>query len=292
MFQLSMTLFTINLIGMQDIKGIMNEIKTQSELPLVVVSHKNNVIPQATLKKLQQAHRSTYFLFIFAIKGQFSRKVDLENINISAGQLFLVFPHQFYTASPLPLNMEYYALVFDQRCLSYISSQFNFLINPLNKQTIGFKKEEEKRIIHLFETLYSLLENRNSSRKIIQQYLTTLFSEIDHCYFEYNEQKLPKSFKLLKFMEFRNLVEKNLQNQLEITDIAEKLDISYNQLYRIVKEISSYSPKRYLINRCMLEVERRVHYSDLSIKQLAYEFGYRDPDYFSKLYKEYLSNRN
>ena len=46
------------------------------------------------------------------------------------------------------------------------------------------------------------------------------------------------------------------------------------------------SPKEFVTNRLILEAQRRLFYSETSVKELAYELGFNDPDYFSKLFKK------
>ncbi|MEJ0057659.1 MAG: helix-turn-helix domain-containing protein [Bacteroidota bacterium] len=58
-------------------------------------------------------------------------------------------------------------------------------------------------------------------------------------------------------------------------------------MYSIVKHYSGLSPKEFITNRLMLEAKRRLYYSeDPSIKELAYELGFNDPEYFSRLFKK------
>ncbi|HWV69167.1 helix-turn-helix domain-containing protein, partial [Chitinophaga sp.] len=46
------------------------------------------------------------------------------------------------------------------------------------------------------------------------------------------------------------------------------------------------SPKEFITNRLMTEAQRKLHYSKVSVKELAYELGFSDPDYFSRLFKK------
>jgi len=82
------------------------------------------------------------------------------------------------------------------------------------------------------------------------------------------------------------VVETHLTEQPSINTIAEKLALTTNSLYRIVKEYSGISPKDFFTNRLMIEAQRKLHYSNLSVKELAYELGFNDPDYFSRLFKK------
>ena len=50
---------------------------------------------------------------------------------------------------------------------------------------------------------------------------------------------------------------------------------------------SGLSPKKYLIERLILEAQRILFYERPSVKELAYELGFADPDYFSRLFKKH-----
>jgi AraC-like DNA-binding protein len=78
-----------------------------------------------------------------------------------------------------------------------------------------------------------------------------------------------------------------LTEQKPVTKIAKELAISTNGLYQIVKEFSGVSPKEFITNRLMLEAQRKLHYSEYTTKELAYELGFNDPDYFSRIFKKH-----
>jgi AraC-like DNA-binding protein len=46
------------------------------------------------------------------------------------------------------------------------------------------------------------------------------------------------------------------------------------------------SPKEFITNRLILEAKRRLYYQEGSIKELAYDLGFNDPEYFSRLFKK------
>ena len=82
------------------------------------------------------------------------------------------------------------------------------------------------------------------------------------------------------------MVETHLTEQLSVNTIADKLALTTNSLYRIVKEYSGVSPKDFFTNRLMIEAKRKLLYSPRSVKELAYELGFNDPDYFSRFFKK------
>jgi AraC family transcriptional activator of pobA len=50
-------------------------------------------------------------------------------------------------------------------------------------------------------------------------------------------------------------------------------------------DLYKLSPKEFITNRLILEAKRRMYYSESSIKELAYDLGFNDPEYFSRLFK-------
>jgi AraC family transcriptional regulator, transcriptional activator of pobA len=121
--------------------------------------------------------------------------------------------------------------------------------------------------------------------ELILAHLNSLLTEINTVYFA--TDKSPADDKLSKYIRFKLLVENNLTDHLTIQDIAEKLPVNTNSLYNIVKHYSGLSPKEFITNRLILEAKRRLYYSESSsIKELAYELGFNDPEYFSRLFKK------
>jgi AraC-like DNA-binding protein len=82
-------------------------------------------------------------------------------------------------------------------------------------------------------------------------------------------------------------VEDNLTEHPTIGRIAEELAVSTDSLYQLVKHYAGLSPKEFLTNRLMLEARRRLYYRERSsVKELAFELGFNDPAYFSRLFKK------
>jgi AraC-like DNA-binding protein len=116
--------------------------------------------------------------------------------------------------------------------------------------------------------------------------LNSLLVELNSAYFKNKETTNILNNNLSKFIEFKLAVETHLTEQPSINTIAAKLDLTTNSLYRIVKEYSGVSPKDFFTNRLMVEAQRKLYHSTLSVKEIAYELGFNDPDYFSRVFKK------
>ena len=213
----------------------------------------------------------------------------MQEIHLSTGELLFVVPNQIHISPPLKKGLKFSALSFEPRCLALLPRQFPFLINPLNRQTISFDNESRQRVKILFETLRQLLHSdktRNDTDTILV-YINALLTEFNNSYFKnISVENIPGS-KLSKYTQFKVNIEAEFKKQPSVNSIAKKLLLSQNQLYSIVKEFSGLSPKEYLLQRSMLEAQRILFYEKSTAKELAYELGFADPDYFSRLFKKY-----
>ncbi len=121
--------------------------------------------------------------------------------------------------------------------------------------------------------------------ELILAHPNSLLTEINAAYFATN--KKPADDKLSTYIRFKLLVENNLTDHTTVNEIAEKLAVNINSLYSIVKYYSGISPKEFITNRLILEAKRRLYYAEsASVKELAYDLCYNDPEYFSRLFKK------
>jgi AraC family transcriptional activator of pobA len=274
---------------MQETKGLLDKIKQHEKLAIRVNSNSNNNLPADVMKMLTQPHRKANYFFVFVENGSLTHKVDLKDLTITNGQLFFVLPNQIHSAPTKKKDdIECFKMSFDQNCLSLLPKQFSFLINPLNSQIISFDSDSRKRVKTLFEILDKILHSDKDQKdaEIILAHLNSLLTELNKAYFKSVAKEKSEPNKLSKYIAFKIAVETHLTEQHSINTIADNLSITTNNLYNIVKEFSGISPKEFITNRLMLEAQRKLFYSETSVKELAYELGFSDPDYFSKLFKK------
>ncbi|MDC8100628.1 AraC family transcriptional regulator [Chryseobacterium rhizosphaerae] len=238
-------------------------------------------------KLLQPRKLSSYFIVLIE-SGSINYTLDLQDITLTEGQLLFAMPNQIFIPPHKADNLTYYKVIFDENTLALLPQQFSFLINPLNTQKISLDEAIKQRVQKVFEILNQLLQTdkNQSDTEIILAYLNSLLAEVNSAYFKNKEPANILNPNLSKFIEFKLAVETHLTEQPSIHTIAEKLALTTNGLYRIVKEYSGVSPKHFFTSRLMIEAQRKLRYSNLSVKELAYELGFNDADYFSKFFKK------
>lgn len=87
------------------------------------------------------------------------------------------------------------------------------------------------------------------------------------------------------FVTFRKAVESDFRTLHTVQDYAYRLNVSVRTLNKSVNECSGKSPLAFINDRIMLEAKRQIRYTDMMIKEIAYNLGYDDPSYFIKFFK-------
>ncbi|WP_142688301.1 AraC family transcriptional regulator [Chitinophaga polysaccharea] len=272
---------------MQEQKG-KNEDSQHDELGIKIRSNDNPYLPADIQKKLLQPRRLSSYFIVLIESGSITYNIDSQDFTLTDGHLLFAMPNQFFTLPAKTDDLKYFKVLFDENTLALLPQQYPFLVNPLNAQTIALDNAAKERVIKVFGILNQILyvDRHETDTEIILAYLNSLLSELNSAYFKNKESANILNANLSKFIEFKLVVETHLAEQPSINAIAEKLALTTNSLYRIVKEYAGTSPKDYFINRLMAEAQRKLRYSNTSIKELAYELGFNDPDYFSRLFKK------
>ncbi|WP_442267544.1 helix-turn-helix domain-containing protein [Tenacibaculum sp. ZS6-P6] len=86
--------------------------------------------------------------------------------------------------------------------------------------------------------------------------------------------------------EFNFLVEQYFKTKHKVVDYASMLYKSPKTISNIFAKQHSKSPLKYIQERITLEAIRLLCYNDISIKEVAFELGFRDVQTFSRFFKK------
>ncbi|KEY19312.1 AraC family transcriptional regulator [Kaistella antarctica] len=86
--------------------------------------------------------------------------------------------------------------------------------------------------------------------------------------------------------QFKSLVETHFKELKRTSDYSEKLTISANYLNALIKEKLDISAENVIQNRVILEAERFLLNTDLSVTEISFELGFSDKSHFGKYFKK------
>ena len=88
------------------------------------------------------------------------------------------------------------------------------------------------------------------------------------------------------FSRFRVEVERHYKDQWQVGRYADLLRVAPTRLNRLCLKLSGKSAFEITQDRLMLEACRKLTYVPAGIASIAYELGFQDPAYFSRLFKK------
>ena len=84
---------------------------------------------------------------------------------------------------------------------------------------------------------------------------------------------------------FRDLVEARFREQPALTVCATELGITTTQLNRVCQQVLGHAALGVLHARLVLEAQRELAYTNLSVKQIAFDLGFTDAAYFTRFFQ-------
>lgn len=273
---------------MESTIGLLEKIRHHNRVAVALNENCKISLPEEVMDILSKPHKLSFYYFQYIEKGTSTFKTDLTEFTAGDGDLVFGLPNQIFTKLPYDKSNQQFALSFDDQTLSLLPGSYPFLANTTNIHSISFDEAARQRVKNLLKGLFQLLHSPGKQQKaeVILAHLHTLMVEFNHAYFEQHpKQETETNFKLSKYQEFKLSVEGNLSNHQDIKAIAKQLSLHSSTLYSIVKEHTGVSPKEWITNRLILEAQRKLEYSSPSVKELAYELGFTDPGYFSRVFR-------
>ena len=89
-----------------------------------------------------------------------------------------------------------------------------------------------------------------------------------------------------RIYEFMLLLEMNYLKERTAEFYADKLGISAKRLNQILKEKLDKTAVQLIHDRVVLEAKRQIIHSENTIKEIAFNLGFKDSSYFSRFFKQ------
>ena len=142
-------------------------------------------------------------------------------------------------------------------------------------------------VLFIFERVRREVENPNwSGMELLKDYTDLL---LIHFYRLYSSKTAFLEERIKSYDQFQNLedlIDENFKKHREASYYAEVMNLSLKQLNALSKKAVAKTISQLIMERVILESQRLLIHSDLSISEIAYEIQFEDPSYFSRLFKK------
>lgn len=240
-----------------------------------------------------QVHVHGFYEIIWFEEGEGVHYVDFNQYPVTPGTVFFISPGQIHAfdqrhdqkgvvikicselmtdgASSEDLYLRYNVFnAFDRFPYSKVSAKdtekLAFIIRALEEELAEEGSIGHKEYLQSLIKMFLIRVQRNNSAQE-----TTILNPVRTSH---------KNFLL-----FRQLLEENYRKLHTVKDYASLLYVTTKTLTQYVNECSSYTPLELINNRIMLEAKRLLCYSNLTVKEIAFQLGFETPSYFVKFFK-------
>ncbi len=205
-----------------------------------------------------------------------THSIDFEDYTISPNQVYILTPNQVHTME-IGTKKGFLLAVSPEVFNRFFQLSRVLLIKPyFAVQTLADDVAEVlKNLMALIEKEYTESKRQN----LLEAYLAAFFIHIA------TGLTQPGS-KDSKVSEVLNLIEKHFVAQKEVAFYADAINLSIRRTNEIVVASTGMTVKQLIINRSITEAKRYIAFDTMSLKEIAYQLGFSDPAYFSRIFKQ------
>lgn len=238
--------------------------------------------------------RNNYFTLILITSGEGIATVDLCDYPFKENTLFAFYPYQpFMLQSKKPLigisiqfHHDFFCIYRHHQEIAANGILFNNIyqqpfvrLNENCKSTIlnliqGIADELKAEAFRKDEALVSYL-------KILLVMATRVKLEQQSLY----DSETTNGKQQFLIQNLKNAIEDNFRIKHSVSDYASLLHLTPVSLARITKNHFNKTLSDLITERIIIEAKRELYLTDKTIKEIAYELGYDDEYYFSRVFK-------
>jgi AraC-like DNA-binding protein len=227
-------------------------------------------INTAFLPELNKLYTFEKHCLLFLKKGQGTFQVDFRNYTFEATKAIFLSPKQYFKL----LAGKFVISVYEFSEESIIHSQNSrFLFRHLvSVSHLDFDRQKAS-----FLNPLQYIDINNANAELLAQ---AIQDWINLNPFHASSQDVNLLFDL------KEIIDKNFREPMDVEQVSKALNQKPYRITLLAKEKLNYTIHKLVTNKILLEAERKIVFTDLSTKEIAYETGFSDPAYFNRFFKQ------
>lgn len=241
---------------------------------------------------IEEPHQVFFFHVIFISQGSGRHFVDFQPYEFREGSLIFVSSGQVHAFEFRP-DIEAWVLIFTEDFISKnVASADGLALSRLYNSHLEIPVIHPNAVgIEVFRKLVGEIRNEfGYAENFAKEEVLSLLMKVLLLKAERIKRTLlpervsPEHF--AKFEEFRLLLDDGVRESRQAEEFATRLGVSYKHLNEICKSVCGQTAKVFLDSYLTLQLKRRLAISEVSVKELAYEYGFDEPTNFVKFFKK------
>ncbi|MFP3590817.1 helix-turn-helix domain-containing protein [Chryseobacterium sp. SIMBA_038] len=233
----------------------------------------------------QTPHRDDHFMFIIQKKGDFIWELDFREVVLSGPSICYIATGQVHRYLEYKDCEGWFVFVETALIPKVYLEVFNACQNSHQIASI-VENNDIFSFIPVFESIIKS-ETTPFQNMLISSLTDSLMGMMVKEFIQtQNSEGLIGGTKYKTVIQFKQLVQANYKELKLVKEYASLLNITPLYLNEIVKEITGFSASHWIHQEIIIEAQRLLYYTDLDIKQIAFQLGYEDYTYFSRFFKK------
>lgn len=224
--------------------------------------------------EIEWPHRHSFFSLVWFLKGSGFYVIDSEEYEIKLDRMFFVSPKQVHTWN------------YSENCGGYILTIDNSLGHELNLNCLFPYLDINGHTKILLKTIFLDLIENFQNKDDIRIDIQYIYRQIER----FARENQVRHYATNPYVSrFKKLISESCCRISTIERYATELNLSMDELNTLCREHVGTSAKQYLINIKLTEAKRLLLYSDYNINEIAFQLGFEDSSYFSRIFKKKTS---
>lgn len=230
-------------------------------------------------ENFDDVHRHNFFEIIWFEKtsSESILHIDFEKYSVSDHSICVLLPGQVFKMDLKEEKGHVLAIskeIFEEICLTESLQLKPIAPFIINKENI----ENCRSLITILSKEYLGRSRNNFIKAILRAFILLVTDKLS--------LQRSKNIDLQRIEFLTDLINENYTSQKETDFYAVSLNITTHHLNHIVRRLRGSTVKKLVSQRIVLEAKRELSYGQKSIKEIAYQLGFTDSSYFSRLFKK------
>jgi Response regulator containing CheY-like receiver domain and AraC-type DNA-binding domain len=224
--------------------------------------------------------------------------VDFREKTVRGHTLFFVSPGQVHTVRPGPdmhgtivsFTREFFDAGSEDAARLLLEFPFYFAGDAPAWLSLGKPDTDadSASLVDLFRRLQREQdESAPGAAEVIRSLLRILLVKAARLHSRRNPSTPKTTRAAVIVREFQLLVEKHFLQETALSAYARRLGVGVNHLNDVVRETTGRSAGEHIRQRRLLSAKRQLLHSELSVSEIGYRLGFKDPSYFSRFFRRY-----
>jgi AraC-like DNA-binding protein len=239
------------------------------------------------------AHRHDFFEIFVVESGRAQISVDMVSLAFEAPAALFLAPGRVHAWDVTRCSMDGFLLRFHWDFLAQGDSdpENSRVTTNLDRTLLmSMTPEAVERTRHLLVAMARESREREEGWvRVIRRSLQIFLIKLERLRVHPSKPPQVESDPALQLTRsFSRLVEKRYTKRVAVTDYADELGVSESYLKRCLKRITGKTAGQLHRQRLLLEAGRLLHYSPLTVSEIADRLGFDDLSYFTRFFRQQM----